>query len=281
MPTKLQLSGDVYISEGRDDLHDRLAGLLVAAARQAVNKRDVFHLALSGGSTPEPFYMHLVTDPRFRNMPWENTHVWVVDERRVPHDDELSNFKLLRETLVDHVPIRRRRVHPMESMAQDPAAAYEQQLREAFNLNGSDGAPLAVDDDATIIHSPAHAPTTPKLDFVLLGMGADGHTASLFPGSDAVGERNRWVVVNSGPQVTPPDRITMTYPLLNAARQIVVLVTGAKKAETLRQIDAQLQTGKPDLDKWPVTGIDPQDENLAWFLDEAAAGIENPDSGEE
>jgi len=258
-------------------MYPRLAGSLVTAARQAVDRRGVFHLAVSGGSTPEPFYMQLVTDPRFRSMPWSDTHVWLVDERRVPEDNDLSNFKLIRETLVDHVPIRRRQVHPVPAMDEDPGAAYEQQLRTAFNINGvhqtqrftPDQTPDRKPDESPDAES---RPTIPRLDFVLLGMGADGHTASLFPGSPALAERDRWVVVNSGPSVTPPDRVTMTYPLLNAARQIVILVTGSSKAETLRQIDAQLRSGPADPSLWPITGIDPLDENLTWFLDEQAAG---------
>src|SRR5690606_40064 len=141
-----------------------------------------FHLALSGGSTPEPFYMRLVTDPRYRAIPWEQTHLWIVDERRVPERDDRSNFKMIREALADHVPLRSRQRHPMPVLEADPAARYEAELRRV------------VDPDARV----------PRLDFVVLGMGDDAHTASLFPHSPALEETQKLVAVNAGEYVTPP-----------------------------------------------------------------------------
>lgn len=242
----LQLSGKVLVQQSHDELFDALATSMMNAATHAVGESGEFHLALSGGSTPEPFYLHLVIDPRFREIPWHQTHVWIVDERRVPEDDEQSNFRMIRETLVDHVPMKRRNAHAMPVMADDPAGEYESQLA-GYLPHGS-------------------------LDFVLLGMGDDGHTASLFPGSPAQQVSDRWIAVNDGPTVTPPDRVTMTYPMLNAARHLAVLVTGAKKREMIRRVDQQLFDHGPDPAALPITGIDPRDGELTWYLDAHAAG---------
>lgn len=242
----LQLTGDVHVSATVDRLYDDLAGVLMTQVDQAIDQRGTFHLALSGGSTPEPFYHRLLLDPRYRLIPWDQMHVWIVDERRVPDDDAQCNFRMIRESLIDHVPVRRRQVHPMNATNDDAAARYHDELR-------------------------THVPDG-KLDFVLLGMGGDAHTASLFPGSPALAEDKAWVAVNEGPAVTPPDRVTMTYPLLNSARQLAVLVTGGGKHEALRKVDEQLRNGGPDPQQLPITGIDPTEGELLWMLDAAAAG---------
>lgn len=246
------LPGEMRITPTADELYDVLAGAMMAAGLDAIAKRGVFHAALSGGSTPEPFYIRLVTDPRFRAIPWERTHLWIVDERRVPEDHMQSNYRMIRETLVDHVPMRKRQRHPMPVLAADPAAEYTTELATAFNV------------------TPDQPP--PSLDFVLLGMGGDCHTASLFPNSPALAEKNRWVTVNEGPSVTPPPRVTMTYPLLNAAKLVAVLVTGKNKAPALGRVAQQISTGKSDPQSLPITGISPVDGKLVWFLDNGAAG---------
>lgn len=252
----MRLTGSVHIGKDTDLLYDDLAMAMLGVAAAAVKQRGVFHVALSGGSTPEPFYIRLVTDPRFRGLPWQDTHVWIVDERRVPEDHEKSNYKMIRETLIDHVPMRKRNAHPMPVMEADPAGAYERQLASEFNVKAGDATP-------------------PSLDFVLLGMGDDTHTASLFPGSPAIDEQRRWVAVNEGPKVTPPDRVTMTYPLLNAARHVAVLVTGAKKRLALGLVEKQLAVG-PDPRRYPITGVAPTSGQLTWYLDPAAAGSGMP-----
>ena len=248
MAHPLQQAADVHIGKDYDALLDDLGMALLGAAARAVEERGVFHLALSGGSTPEKFYMRLCIDPRFREIPWSKTHLWVVDERRVPLDDERSNFRMMRETLIDHLPLRRRQTHPVPVDEADPADAYERELRAVFEQ--TEGAP--------------------PLDFVLLGMGDDAHTASLFPHSPAISEDNRLVANNDGAHVTPPARVTMTYPLLNAAREIAVLVTGSKKAPALKRVAEALNT-RPDADELPITGIDPEHGELTWYLDADAA----------
>lgn len=255
----LELTGDVRVHDTLDELYDNLARRLMAAAIEAVEERDVFHLALSGGSTPEKFYMHLVIDPRYRNIPWKQTHIWIVDERRVPEDDDRYNFRMIRESLTEHAPFRQRNLHPMPVLHEDPATSYEQQLCEAFGL--AEQRPGA----------------EPRIDFTILGMGDDTHTASLFPESKAIDENTRWVAVNDGPAVTPPDRVTMTFPLINASRQIAVLVTGKKKVDALRRVDQQLSSAGPDPRIMPITGIDPGanelNGSLTWYLDVDACGL--------
>ena len=256
----LNLTGPINTAPDLDRLYDDLAATLMALAQQAIVQRSRFHLALSGGSTPKPFYQQLATDPRFDRFPWEQTHLWIVDERRVPEDDERSNVNMIRHSLADHVPLRREAVHPMPVLDDDPVGRYEQELETVFGL---DAGPT----------SGSVAPC-PRLDFVLLGIGDDGHTASLFPHSPAIGVTDRWIATNDGPTVTPPPRVTMTFPLLNAAREIAVLVTGAKKAAVLQRISEQLKDTGPDAQSLPITGIRPADGQLTWYIDAAAAGSE-------
>jgi len=251
---ELMLPGDVVVAD-TDDLYDDLAAILLSVAMKSVTARGVFHLALSGGATPEPFFVRMVIDARYRFLPWPKTHVWLVDERCVAPEDDRANIKLVRETLTNHVPMRSRQVHAIPVLERDPATKYESALRE-FVVNREVGE------------------TVPRLDFVLLGMGEDGHTASLFPHSPAVKETRRWVSANDGPTVAPPPRVTMTLPLINAARNVGILVTGPRKAATLRRVHEQLKTSGPTPEQLPITGVQltGSDSDLTWFVDTQAAG---------
>lgn len=246
----IHLSGRVVVLPTIEGVFEELGGVLMHAAQQAVRDRGVFHLALSGGSTPKPFYELLAHDQRYRDIPWHKTHLWIVDERCVPESDDRNNFKMIRSSLVNSTAIEPSNVHPVPTGEPDPAEAYEQTLRTVF--------------------SPA-ADEIPCLDFVLLGMGDDAHTASLFPHSPALGVQDRLIVNNDGPTVVPPARITMTYPLLNAARHVAVLVVGAKKAATLRRIEQVLVNDGPQPQPFPITGVQPTNGILAWYLDAPAA----------
>jgi 6-phosphogluconolactonase len=252
MTTTLALPGEVHVGNDRDEVFFALGNALWQRAQDAIEQRGVFHLALSGGSSPEPFYQQLATDPHFRSFPWDRTHLWLVDERRVPEDDERSNIKMIREALVDHTTMPTRQVHPMPVMEDDPAALYENTLREAL--------------------APAEG-ETPRLDAILLGMGGDCHTASLFPHSEAIGVTDRWIAVNEGEAVTPPPRVTMTYPLINAGRYVAALVLGEKKFEALKRIEQQVEAAGPDARALPITGVQPTAGPLHWHLDAAAAGL--------
>ncbi len=249
----LKLPGYVHVANDTDQLFDDLGSALIGSAQKAIDQRGEFHLALSGGGTPEPFYMRLVLDPRYRLFPWLQTHVWIVDERCVSEDDDRSNIKMIRESLLYQVPVREGSVHPMPVLVEDPVEDYEQQLSAAFGG--------------------LCPPEVPQLDFILLGMGGDAHTASLFPDSPAQGVTDRWVAMNEGDRVVPPPRMTMTYPLINAAREVAVLIAGAGKHDTLKRIEAQLTSGGPDIRELPITGIDPAPVGgeLTWYLDRAAA----------
>ena len=256
MPEHLRhLLGRVRVADTLAALHEELAITLQRAAADAVARRQVFHLALSGGSSPEPFYRLLAAEPRRSGLPWAVTHVWLVDERLVPAGDLRSNFGMIERSFGGLDPANRPQMHPVQVDAADPATWYECEFREV----------------AGEVARVTGAHTVPRLDFVLLGMGTDGHTASLFPGSPALGERQRLFARNDGPAVTPPPRLTMTYLLLNAAREIAVLCTGREKAATVRSIAAQLADDGPDPVHLPITGIRPASGALTWYLDAGAA----------
>jgi 6-phosphogluconolactonase len=175
-------------------------------------------MALSGGHTPRLLF-DVLTQERFRDLPWAKTELFWVDERYVPLDHADSNYRLAREALLDHVPIPKESIHPMPTAAGAPAvdaAAYEALLRQAFLRQAFPGQDW------------------PRLDLVLLGLGEDGHTASLFPGAAALLERRRWVCASQSPKGIR-DRITLTLPVLNAARQKLFLVCGKSKAAVLKR----------------------------------------------
>ena len=244
LPEKPGLPGSVIVRDSVDEVIDAAAADLFAQARACVRAFGDFHLALSGGSTPEPFYRRLMYDPALRDFPWKRTHLWIVDERRVPFDDERSNFAMMRDIIVDHSDIPRTQVHPIHATDDDADTAYEHELRT--NLEWRE---------------PGHD----RLDYVLLGMGDDAHTASLFPHSPALADNGRLVLVNDGPHVTPPDRVTMTFHLLNASRFIAVLVTGERKKNTVTRVAAG-----GEVTDMPILGVAPLAGEMRWYLDAAA-----------
>lgn len=255
------LPGTVIVREDADETIDALAADFVVHAINCVQTFGDFHIALSGGSTPTPFYRRLMYDPNYRRVDWERTHLWIVDERRVPFDDERSNFGQIREVIVEHCDIPRSHVHPMSALEDDADVRYERDLVETLGMRGSG---------------------RDRLDFVLLGMGADAHTASLFPGSPAVREQRRLVRINGGPTVVPPERVTMTLPLINASRFIGVLAMGEGKRATLARVGAEaarlaggVDTPEARLsaaEATPILGVRPLAGELRWYLDGAAAG---------
>lgn len=238
------LPGSVVVRQTADELIDVAASDLMSQAVACVRAFGDFHLALSGGSTPEPLYQRLMYDPLYRSLPWKRTHLWIVDERRVAPTDDQSNFKMIRETLVEHADIPREQVHPIDALAPDADLQYERALREhlEWREKGHD-----------------------RLDCVLLGMGADGHTASLFPRSPALvsAPAGRLVLLNEGPSVTPPDRVTMTLELINASRFIAILVTGERKRSTV----ARVVTGRESVADLPILGVRPLAGEQRWYLD--------------
>jgi 6-phosphogluconolactonase len=256
------LPGTVVLREDVDALVDAIAADMYIQACNCVRTFGDFQLALSGGSTPVALYQRLMIDPNLREFPWGRTHLWIVDERRVPFDDDRSNYKMINEIIGDHSGIPAEQVHPIFAMADDADARYTQALREVLGWRerGHD-----------------------RLDYVLLGMGNDAHTASLFPHSPALIESMQamkprdkdtpfevpLVRINAGPAVTPPDRVTMMLPLINAARFIGVMVTGSGKRETIRKVVAK--AGDPAAaSELPIVGVRPLGGELRWYLDYAA-----------
>jgi len=242
------LTGRRIIIPDTDDLVDRVAAELQQTALSRASTAGAFHLALSGGSTPQALYQRLMIDPRYRAFPWKYTHLWIVDERVVPFDHDKSNYNMIREMIIEHSDIPAENVHPMPVMDDGGDQQYEADLHEALD----------------------HPAITGRLDYVLLGMGGDGHTASLFPRTAALAERDRWVVINDGETVAEPrPRMTMTYPLINAARFIGILVTGEGKYATLQHVSL----AKDDVQRFPITGVHAvhEDTQLIWYLDHAAA----------
>jgi 6-phosphogluconolactonase len=206
-------------------------------------------VALAGGSTPRELYRLLAADHAVREtVSWRDVHVFWGDERHVPPAHDESNFRMAREALLDHVPVPSRQVHRIE--AEDPdagraAAAYELALRTAFGLEKGEW---------------------PAFDLVLLGMGADGHTASLFPGSEATRERERLIVAPFVERLGA-HRITMTPPVLTHARDVAVLVAGSEKAQTLREV----LEGPPVPDRLPIQCLRDSTGAVTWLVDAAAA----------
>jgi 6-phosphogluconolactonase len=220
------------------------ASLIIRLARESVDTRGRFSLALSGGSTPGALYRLLATEPHAAKVPWPYVHLFWGDERCVPPDDPGSNYNLAYRTLISEVPIPDENVHrvPGELEPDAAALAYESALTGYFC-----------------------GPHT-RLDLILLGLGADGHTASLFPGSAALEEKKRLALpVQAMYQDRPTARVTLTLPAINAARNVLFLVTGESKAGILATALGHPGTGLPAQLVRPVAG------QVTWLLDAAAA----------
>jgi 6-phosphogluconolactonase len=242
------MATEVVVVEDEQQLAAAVAELVADAMRAAVASDGVFRLALAGGSTPRLLHAVLVNDPRYRTLPWSRTDVFWGDERAVPPDHADSNYRMALETLVSKVPIDPTRVYRVPTEDADPeraAARYEQTIRTAFELE-------------------AHG--IPRFDLILLGVGADGHTASLFPTSPAVREQQR-LVVAAWSDAHQTWRVTMTLPLLNAAAQVTFMVSGAAKAAA---VAAALEPPR-DSTPPPAALVQPFDGRVIWVLDRAAA----------
>jgi 6-phosphogluconolactonase len=218
-----------------DAAADRIADL----AASAISERGRFTVALSGGSTPEPVYRRLAREPHSGSIDWSRVEVFWGDERCVPPDHEDSNYRLARRALLDEVAIPATAVHRIrgELPPVEAARRYEREIRRVLAEDG-------------------------RFDLIMLGLGPDGHTASLFPGTSAVLERRRAVVAV---RVEKLDawRVTMTLPLINEARHVVFLVSGSRKAEAVRRVLAD--------EELPAARVDPRQGRLTWLLDADAA----------
>jgi 6-phosphogluconolactonase len=232
------------------DAHELAQGAaryILSAIEQTLTKQDRFSLVLSGGSTPRAIYTLLGKPPAVDRVLWSRVHFFWGDERCVPPDHADSNYKMAYKTLLARLSLPPQNIHRIlgEIPPEEAAAAYESAIAEFFR----DG----------------NRP--PRFDLILLGMGEDGHTASLFPGSPALDETKRWVVAVEHNQPPAPllSRVTMTFPLINAARGVAVIVSGASKAGVVQQAFSE-----GDTPKLPVQRVNPEEGELVWMLDEAA-----------
>ena len=221
------------------------ATTFVEAVQAALDRQPQATVALSGGTTPRRMHRLLTRSPYRDALAWDRIHLFWVDERLVPYYDAASNFGAACEDLIDPLGLDSHHVHPVPVSGKPAALAsdYETSLNRHFGRKGE---------------------LLPVFDLICLGMGADGHTASLFPGSPSLDEKRRWAIAVKGgsPAV---DRITLTLPVINSARQVLFLVTGEDKSETVRRV-----LKNPDR-TLPASRIRPKSENLWWYLDRRAA----------
>ena len=236
------LSGEIKKFNGLDELSASAAQDIAQLIERVVASKGGFHLALSGGNTPRTLY-HILGTTYGISIPWKSVHIFFCDERFVPHGDSLSNFRTVKEVLLDLISIPQQNIHPIPTHRLEMKTAsqnYESELRKFF----TDG--------------------TDSFDLAIMGIGKEGHTASLFPGSPALDEKEKWV---AGVEVdaVPPKRITLTYPILNRSAAIYYLVSGPDKTEVMEEIIK----GTDDFHQYPVAGIHPKDGKLVWWVDSA------------
>jgi 6-phosphogluconolactonase len=239
----------IQVCADSDRLSQSAAELFVESARQAVAAQGRFCVALAGGSTPRHSYQRLAHSPFLEQVPWAKVHVFWGDERCVSTDDPRNNARMARETLLNRVPLPADQIHPM-ACSRDPEAAalaYQTLLRTFF------------------------FPKEPRFDLILLGLGEDGHTASLFPGTPALQESVRLVTPAQSPgeEIT---RLTLTVPIINLARLVVFLVSGRRKSEILRQVL------KGPVGRYPAQLINPKEGEVLWLVDKDAAEQDIADS---
>ena len=237
---------NLHIAADSDELDRDGAELYLRIAKESVSNRHVFAAAISGGSTPRGMHRLLGRKPYRSEMPWSKTHLFWVDERLLPYDHPDSNFGAARDDFLSHVPIPEENVNsmPVNQAPKAGATAYRERLATFFNR-----------------------PSIPVFDLIVLGLGPDGHTASLFPGStpDPSGEEP-WVIAVTGgnPNV---GRLTLNYNVLNSARYVAMLVSGAGKADMVNRI---LSSEPPML---PGHYIHPTSGSMTWLLDPSAAAL--------
>jgi 6-phosphogluconolactonase len=237
---------EIIVCHDAGELSRKAAEQFASVAKATVSVRGRFSVALSGGSTPKALYALLATDEFRSQLPWQQLHLFWGDERCVPPDHAESNFRMVEEALLSKITMPSENIHRMagEKAPAEGAADYQVQLQKFFHL--ADGA-------------------WPRFDLVLLGLGEDGHTASLFPGSAALNEQQRWVAT-SYVEKLHAHRLTLTFPLINQAAQISFLVSGASKAPIVEAIICHSN------DSLPAARIQPVDGQLTWFVTQDAAG---------
>lgn len=243
----MNASAEIRILTTPQELFAAAAEEVVHATDLAVKDRGRFTIALSGGSTPRSLFNLLATNAR-NTLPWDRMFFFWGDERHVPPNDADSNYRMADEAMLSKVPVPAGNVFRMPAENPDAGAAaeaYEQTLRKFFQINPGE---------------------FPRFDLILLGMGPDGHTASLFPGTAGLQEKSRLVIANWVEKLKT-HRLSFTLPVLNAARCIAFLVSGTDKAPALRAVLDENCPGE----QYPSKLVKPKDGKLIWFLDRAAA----------
>jgi 6-phosphogluconolactonase len=237
-----------------DSLAVRAANMIVSVAREAIAQRGRFTLVLAGGSTPEKTYQRLATSETAAQIDWSKTWLFFGDERFVPADNPASNFGMVQRSLLRHGRVPLENVFPIPTECPSAGQAARQYGEEIARFFGQ----------------AADTARPPSFDLIILGLGDDGHTASLFPGMPALEVDDAWLT-SSPPGVLPPpvDRVTMTFPILNQARHVSFLVAGEKKAPVLQEI----LEGEPPVTKYPAAGIRPLAGKAGWLIDEGAAKL--------
>jgi 6-phosphogluconolactonase len=242
----------VKVFANDDELAAHAADFIVRVIADAIRERGRAMVALCGGRTPRKTYTLLAERDKREEIDWTRTFVFVGDERFVPLDDAANNFAMLQRLLLTPVSAPREntfRVPTELASARAAADAYAATMHAVFGSRDT--------------------VNPPRFDLMLLGLGEDGHTAALFPGAASLSVTDRWVVAGPAGVLPPPvDRITMTLPVMNAAREILFLVTGASKAEALREVLEERPRGEP----LPAARVHTTDGTATWLVDEAAAG---------
>ena len=243
-----ETDSQIQIVKNAAELSAAAAEIIVGVVNEGLQRNEHVSVALSGGATPKDLYALLSSDPYRDGIAWEKIHFFWGDERHVPPDHPESNYRTAHEGMLSRVPVPPGNIHRVRGEdpdANQAALEYERELMKTFRLS---------------------AGQVPEFDCVLLGIGPDGHTASLFPGTKALGEKKRLVVANWVEKFMH-SRITMTLPVFNSARLILFLVTGGNKAEVLREV---LEGDEP-IHPLPAQMIRPNHGRVLWLADRAAA----------
>ena len=248
MKTTAQYKPNIEIVSDPESLAQRSIRVFVADAQKAIKAKDTFYVAISGGNTPKRFFELLGESPQASSLPWDKIQLFWVDERYVRPDSQWSNYKLAVDTFLTRVAIPKANVHRIPTEDEDFNAAahrYEETIRELFGLG---------------------AGKVPEFDLILLGMGSDGHTGSLFPNSYAAFDTEdlACVVYVLDEKL---NRITLTHPVLRAASHLLVLVCGQEKAEILKTV----LTSEPDEVRYPIHALWPVLDRVTWLVDSTAA----------
>ncbi len=236
----------IAIYDDKHTLSQHAAEYIMRIAQEAIDLHGHFTIALTGGTTPGEVYSLIGSEPFRSQLDWQLVDIFWGDERCVPHNSTESNFYLAQEVLLDKIAIPKSQIHPMPADQLDREAAsqaYSIEMQNTFDTNG-----------------------IPSFDLIHLGMGPEGHTASLFPHQVSLHEKHRLVMPVSVPK-PPPDRLTFTPPLLNAARNVLFLVTGSEKADALHAV----LEGEYQPDEYPAQIVRPINGEVVWMLDKAVA----------